>query len=71
MLAETQILEQAFRLETQQLSGRWKTLYLGFLTGNPEIVAEIQISKLAFRTETQILIVISSPACLSDSYTKH
>ena len=62
--SETQILEQGVRLETQRLLGRWKTIYLGCLTGNPEIVGEIQISKLAFRMETQILIVISSPASI-------
>ncbi len=61
MVTETQILEQVFRLETQGLWGWWKTLYLGFLTGNQETVREIQILGQVFRTETQILIVISSP----------
>ncbi len=40
---------------------------IGFLTGNPEIAEEIQILRQVFRTETQILIVISSPGSASIS----
>ncbi len=43
MVTETQFLEQVFRLETQEFSVRWTTLKLESLTGNPEIVGEIQI----------------------------
>ena len=61
MVTETQFLDQGFRLETQELSGRWTAFTLGFLSGNPEIAEEIQILRQVFRIETQILIVISSP----------
>ncbi len=61
MVTETQILKQGFRLETQGLSNTWTTFNLDFLTGNPEFAGEIQILRRVFRTETQILIVISSP----------
>ncbi len=56
------ILAKVFRPETQEWSG-WRTaLNLGFLIRNPEIAGEIQILRQVFRTETQILIVIPSPA---------
>ncbi len=52
MAKEAQILEQGFQPKTQGLSG-W-------------IPGEIQILRQVFRTETQILIIISSPGiCLS------
>ena len=59
MVTETQFLEQGFRTENQE---GWTTFNLCFLTGNPEIAEEIQILRQVFRMETQILIVISSPA---------
>ncbi len=62
MVKDTQILDQGFRPETQELSGQQTALNLGFLTGNTEMAREIQILRQIFRTETQILIVISSPA---------
>ena len=61
IVTETQFLEQVFCPETQEFSGKWTTLSLGFLTENPEIAGEIQILRQVFRTETQNLIVISSP----------
>ncbi len=61
MVTETQILEQSFQPETQELSGIWTTLDLGFLTGKPEIATKIQILRQVFRTEIQILIMIFSP----------
>ena len=66
MVMETQFLDQGFRPETQELSGRRTALNLGFLTGNPEIAGEIQILRQVFRMETQILIVISSPVVTSN-----
>ncbi len=42
-------------------------LNLGFLTGNPKIAREIQILMQVFRTETQTLIVISSPVFWRDT----
>ncbi len=60
MVMENQFLDQGFGPETQELSGGWTTLNLGLLTGNPEIAVEIQILGQVFRTEIQILIVISS-----------
>ena len=61
MVTEIQILEQVFWLETGGLSGRWTTLNLGFSAGNSENAKEIQILRQVFRTETQVLIVISNP----------
>ena len=62
MVTETQFLDQVFRPEIQELSGQRTALNLSFLIGNPEIAGEIQILREVFRMETQILIVISSPA---------
>ncbi len=57
MVTEIQILEQGFWSETQELSG-WSTiLNLDFW----ESAWEIKILGQVFRTETQILILISSP----------
>ncbi len=54
MVAESQILGQGFRPETQELTGRWTTLNLGLLVGNREIAAEIEILRQVFQTGTQI-----------------
>ena len=64
---ETQFLDQGSQLETRELSGRQTALNLGFLIGNPDIniAGEIQILRQVFQTQTQILIVISSPGKLS------
>ena len=67
MVTETEFLDQTFRPETQELSGQQTDLNWGFLTGNPEIAGEIQILRQVFRTEIQILIVISSPEFCDDS----
>ena len=48
MGTETQILEQGFRMDTQELSDIWTTFNLDFLTRNPEIAGEIQILRLGF-----------------------
>ena len=61
MVTETRFLDQGFQLEIQELSCQQTVLYLGFLTGDPEIAVEIQIPRQVFRMETQILILISSP----------
>ncbi len=65
MLTEMQFLDQGFRPETLELSGRQTALNLGFQTGKPEIDREIQRLRQVFRIETQILIVISSPGYTS------
>ncbi len=61
MVTETQFMNQGFRPEIQELSGRQTALNLGFLTGNPEIAGEIQILRQVFWMEAQISIIISSP----------
>ncbi len=52
----------------------WTPLYLDFLTGNWDSAGEIQIPRQVFQTETQILIVISSPdtylSCLWKNFLK-
>ena len=57
----SQKLHKNVRPESQEFSGQWRTLNLGFVTGNPEIAGKIQILWQVFRKETQILIIISSP----------
>ncbi len=60
MVTETQLLDQDFQPETQEWQQQ-TAFNLSFLTGNPEIAKEIQTLRQVFQTETQILIIISSP----------
>ena len=55
MVKKTQFLDQGFRSETQELSGRRTALNLRFLTGNPDFAGEIQMLRQVFRMEIQIL----------------